>query len=103
MVIILFRFLFQLSAFGLEGHDFLQPRLVHTANASQCRIVMDGLKSNTGYNASRFAVEFIMVSSDSKNASSKIQSRMNLDDENSPGVFSVSSGLFAGEEKQKQF
>ncbi|KAL0269738.1 UNVERIFIED_CONTAM: hypothetical protein PYX00_007373 [Menopon gallinae] len=79
----------QLSAFGLEGHDFLQPRLVHTANTTQCRIIMDGLRSNTGYNASRFAVEFITVSSDSKNDSSTIESRMNLDDENSPGVFSV--------------
>lgn len=88
------RILFQLTAFGFENHDSELPRLLHSPNSTQCKVELENLQSNSGFNQSRFAVKMILISGDSRNSSSKIVMRKNLDDENSPGVFSVRTDKF---------
>ncbi|KAK6635644.1 hypothetical protein RUM44_000898 [Polyplax serrata] len=82
-------FSIQLTAFGYENHDADLPRLLHSPNSTQCRIILQNMKTNSGFNESRYALELILVSSDSRNMSSKIVLKKNLDDENSPGIFSM--------------
>ncbi|KAK6639182.1 hypothetical protein RUM43_007452 [Polyplax serrata] len=82
-------FSIQLTAFGYENHDADLPRLLHSPNSTQCRIILQNMKTNSGFNESRYALELILVSSDSRNMSSQIVLKKNLDDENSPGIFSM--------------
>ena len=64
------------------------PHLLHTTNATQVDLVLENMP--TLYDASRFAVDLISVSSDSKNSSLEIKKHRSLDDEHSPGIFTVS-------------
>lgn len=82
-------YLFQIAAFGDTSHDTLLPRLLHSSNSSQVKVILNNLFSNSGYNQTRWALQMVLVSTDPRNSSLEIESRKNLDDENSPGVFTV--------------
>lgn len=79
-----------MSAFGTDDHDLPLPRLLHSANSSQANLILKGLSTNSGFEHSRWALKFIIVSSDIKNQTLEVDSRKNVNDENSPGVFTVS-------------
>ncbi|CAH1402711.1 unnamed protein product [Nezara viridula] len=84
-----------LSAFGTMEHSSLQPHLLHTTNATQIDIQFENL-STTKHFKSRFALGLALVSSDSANSTMHLHSRKSLDDEHSPGIFTI------GEVKSKQ-
>jgi hypothetical protein len=52
-------------------------------------MVLDKLKTNSSFSNSRFAVEVLIASSDNVNSTATIVSQKSLDDEHSPGVFTV--------------
>lgn len=77
-----------LSAYGTMEHSKTQPHLLHTINATQVDIVLKDFQS-TKHFKSRFALIFTVVSSDSSQSKYSPISWKNLDDEHSPGVFTV--------------
>lgn len=79
----------QISAFGDTSHDTSLPRLLHSGNSSQVKIILNNLLSDSGFNQTRWALEMVLISTDPRNSSLEIESRKNLDDEHSPGVFTV--------------
>lgn len=79
----------QLSAFGFRDHFGELPHLLHSANSTQVDLVFDKLNTNSSFTNSRFALEILLASSDTVNTTATIISRKSLDDEHSPGVFTV--------------
>jgi hypothetical protein len=79
----------QLSAFGFRDHFGELPHLLHSANCTQVDLVLDKLKTNSGFSSSRYALGVLIASSDKANTTATIISRKSLDDEHSPGVFTV--------------
>lgn len=77
-----------LSAFGTMEHSSSQPHLLHTTNATQIDIQLEKL-STTKHFKSRFALGLALVSSDSVNGTMHLDSRKSLDDEHSPGIFTI--------------
>lgn len=80
--------LLQLNAFGNSDHSSLQPHLLHTTNATQVDVVLDGLQVK--YTKSRYALGLLIVSTDHKHSNLTQIKRKSLDDEHSPGIFTVS-------------
>jgi len=78
-----------LSAFGFRDHSGELPRLLHSANSTQVDLVLDQLNTNSSFTNSRFALEILLASSDTVNATATIVSRKSLDDEHSPGIFTL--------------
>ena len=100
----------QLSAYAYEGYGIWLPHLTHTEATNQFDVQIDGIETNSGFNHSRcvsvelnektferdnffndrFALEFVVVS-DAENATSSAerQSTRTLDDEHTPGIFTV--------------
>lgn len=64
------------------------PHLIHTANSSLIDINL--VNFTTSMNASRYAIHFLMVSTDDWNDVMNYTMRKSLDDEHTPGVFEVS-------------
>lgn len=81
--------MWQVTAYGGEDHSDTLPHMLHSGNASQIDLVIDGL--STQYNNSRFGLHLITLSSDSPNKTVKVESRKTLDDQHAPGVFTVSN------------
>ncbi|KAJ8714378.1 hypothetical protein PYW07_002603 [Mythimna separata] len=65
------------------------PHLIHTANSTLVDISLVNLTSSEDYNASRFAIHFLMVSTDDRSDSMTYSMRKSLDDEHTPGVFEI--------------
>ena len=84
----------QLSAYGYLDHSEELPHLLHSANSTQVDLILDHLKTNSNFTKSRFALDVLLVSNDNPNSTAIIESRKSLDDENTPGVFTVSMYLF---------
>ena len=82
--------MFQLSAFGKTEHSVLQPHLLHTNNATQIDVQLEKLPTTSQFR-SRFAIGLVLISSDPANATIYQESRKSLDDEHSPGVFTVTT------------
>jgi hypothetical protein len=79
----------QLSAYGFRDHSGELPHLLHSANCTQVDLMLDKLKTNSSFSSSRFALGVLIASSDKANTTSTIMSRKSLDDEHSPGIFTV--------------
>lgn len=77
-----------LSAFGNLDHSEVQPHLLHTVNASQVDVVLNGLTTTESFK-SRFALGFTIVTLDSSDSAIHLSERKTLDDEHSPGVFKI--------------
>ncbi|XP_021938342.1 glycosylated lysosomal membrane protein-like isoform X2 [Zootermopsis nevadensis] len=80
---------FVLSAFSFRDHFGELPHLLHSANSTQVDLVLDKLKTNSSFSNSRFALEVLIASSDKVNSTASIVSQKSLDDEYSPGVFTL--------------
>jgi hypothetical protein len=79
----------QMGAFGFRDHSGELPHLLHSANCTQVDLMLDKLKTNSSFSSSRFALGVLIASSDKANTTSTIISRKSLDDEHSPGIFTV--------------
>lgn len=76
-----------MTAYGELGHGEMLPHLLLSSNASQMDITLNNL--STQYKNSRYAMQIITASSDPANCTLNIKARKTLDDEHSPGVFTV--------------
>lgn len=76
-----------MTTFGELGHGEMLPRLLISSNASQMDITLNNL--STLYKNSRYAVHIVTASSDPANSTLNIKPKKTLDDEHSPGVFTV--------------
>ncbi|KAI5651473.1 lysosomal transcription factor, NCU-G1 domain-containing protein [Phthorimaea operculella] len=65
------------------------PHLIHTANSTLIDISLVNLTLDKEYNASRFALHFVLVSTDDANDKMRYDMRKSLDDEHTPGVFEI--------------
>ncbi|XP_046399881.1 glycosylated lysosomal membrane protein A-like [Ischnura elegans] len=79
------------TSFGDKDHGQVLPHLFHSSNSSQMDIVVNNLGTNPDYTSSRFAFELVVISQELKGNSKsfKILTRKSLDDEHTPGVFTV--------------
>ena len=88
----------QLSGYSFDGYGEWLPHLQHETRTNQFDIQLQQLKSDSGFEASRFSIEFAIVS-DCKNGCKDLNitkgKTTSLDDEHTPGIFSVSCLLEA--------
>ncbi|KAJ0175312.1 hypothetical protein K1T71_009453 [Dendrolimus kikuchii] len=65
------------------------PHLIHTANSTLVDLSLVNLTTSHDFNSSRFALHFILVSTDSETDTMRYTMRKSLDDEHTPGVFEI--------------
>lgn len=65
------------------------PHLIHTANSTLFDISLVNLTTSKEYNASRYAVHLLLVSTDDVTETMHYTMRKSLDDEHTPGVFEM--------------
>ncbi|CAH0725098.1 unnamed protein product, partial [Brenthis ino] len=65
------------------------PHLIHTANSTLFDISLVNLTTTKEFNASRYAIHLLMVSTDSVTETMHYTMRKSLDDEHTPGVFEI--------------
>ncbi|KAG8222481.1 hypothetical protein J437_LFUL000843 [Ladona fulva] len=76
--------------YGSKDHGIELPHLFHSPNSSQLDISINNFETNPKFNSSRFAFGLVLFSQDNKkNETFKIISRKSLDDEHTPGVFTM--------------
>ncbi|KAK1151539.1 glycosylated lysosomal membrane protein [Acipenser oxyrinchus oxyrinchus] len=80
------RVCFQISAFESWGRDPAWPRLLHNANSSQLRFLIEGVTPRS--NRSRFALELLSI--DSRDHEAREETHRSIDDEYTPSIFQVS-------------
>ena len=84
----------QLSGYAYDGYGQWLPHLAHVSRTNQFDIQLQKLKSDSGFEAPRFALEFAIVSycteyDGCKNLNITKNKTTSLDDEHTPGIFSV--------------
>uniref|UniRef100_A0A1E1WLR1 Lysosomal protein NCU-G1 n=1 Tax=Pectinophora gossypiella TaxID=13191 RepID=A0A1E1WLR1_PECGO len=65
------------------------PHLIHTANSTLVDVSVVNVTSSRAYNASRFALHLLLVSTDPAGDTMRYSMRRSLDDEHTPGVFEI--------------
>uniref|UniRef100_A0A224XHJ0 Putative lysosomal transcription factor n=1 Tax=Panstrongylus lignarius TaxID=156445 RepID=A0A224XHJ0_9HEMI len=80
-----------LNAFGNSEHSSLQPHLLHTTNATQIDVILDKLQVK--YGKSRYSLGLLIASTDQKHSNLTQIKRKSLDDEHSPGIFTLGEVL----------
>ncbi|XP_045450278.1 glycosylated lysosomal membrane protein B-like [Melitaea cinxia] len=65
------------------------PHLIHTANSTLFDISLVNLTTSKEYNASRYAIHLLLVSTDPETDTMHYTMRKSLDDEHTPGVFEI--------------
>lgn len=80
-----------LSAYSEDGFGRWLPHLSHSRRTNQFDIQLQGLETNSGFNSSRFALEFVMVSNVDRKGpwgnNMTRQQTQSLDDSHTPGIF----------------
>ncbi|KAK3930740.1 Glycosylated lysosomal membrane protein B [Frankliniella fusca] len=79
----------ELETFRDQGHDSILPRLMHSANATQLELSMRNMATNSNFQRGRFAAEIILAANESSESSVFPTAYRSLDDERTPGVFSL--------------
>lgn len=85
---------FIMNCYGYRDHSPKLPHLLHSSNSSLIELEIDNLSTDPSFNRSRFAVEIIMTSQDSNNSTMYIDLFKSLDDEHTPGVFTVKINIY---------
>ena len=85
----------QLSGYSYAGFGEWLPHLEHDTRTNQFDIQLQTLKSDSGFRGPRFAIEFAIVSYCDEDDGCKSMNitkgkTTSLDDEHTPGIFSVS-------------
>lgn len=70
-------------------HSSEQPHLIHSVNVTQVEMVLDGLSTSDKFKP-RFAVGLSIATNDPESSPLQVDHSRSLDDEHSPGVFTVS-------------
>ncbi|XP_050350037.1 glycosylated lysosomal membrane protein B-like [Nymphalis io] len=65
------------------------PHLIHTANSTLVDVSLVNLTTSREYNASRYALHLLLVSTDPVIETMHYTMRKSLDDEHTPGVFEI--------------
>ncbi|KAJ2949555.1 hypothetical protein O0L34_g15474 [Tuta absoluta] len=65
------------------------PHLIHTANSTLVDISLVNLTLTKEFNASRFGLHLVLVSTDDARGRMRYDMRKSLDDEHTPGVFEI--------------
>ena len=80
-----------LSGYSVDGFGRWLPHLSHSRKTNQFDIQLQDLETDSGYNCSRFAIELAMVSdnADFQEVEVTRQKTTTLDDEHTPGIFTV--------------
>ena len=78
-----------MNCYGYRDHSKKLPHLLHSSNSSLIELEIDKLSTDPLFNSSRFAVEIILTSQDSNDTTMFIDLFKSLDDEHTPGVFTV--------------
>lgn len=81
---------FQLDLIPFKDYAVDLPHLIHTANSTLFDISLVNLTTSKEYNASRYAIHLLLVSTDPETDTMHYTMRKSLDDEHTPGVFEVS-------------
>lgn len=76
-----------MTTYGELIHGEMLPHLLLSSNASQMDITLNNL--STLYKNSRFAIQLVTASSDPANSTLNIKPKKTLDDEHSPGIFTI--------------
>ncbi|XP_068622606.1 glycosylated lysosomal membrane protein B-like [Battus philenor] len=92
------------SLHGVKGKDIIDvkldllpytdyavqlPHLIHTANSTLVDLSLVNLTTSRDFNSSRFALHFVLVSTDSRDDTMHNVMRKSLDDEHTPGIFEI--------------
>ncbi|XP_035738277.1 glycosylated lysosomal membrane protein B-like isoform X1 [Vespa mandarinia] len=80
--------------FSLRGYYFMDhtdtiPHMLHTENATLVDLILDNIQTNESFSNSRFAIELMIVGGGDPHKSIIIDSKKNLDDEHTPGIFEM--------------
>lgn len=89
-----------MTTYGELVHGEMLPHLLLSSNASQMDITLNNL--STQYKNSRFAMQIVTASSDPANSTLNIKAKKTLDDEHSPGVFTIVEVMSDGVEAEKE-
>ncbi|XP_031636232.1 glycosylated lysosomal membrane protein B-like [Contarinia nasturtii] len=81
----------KLKCYNEEDHDKETPHLLHSANVTQVDMeFIDLIPSDTKFESIRIAAEFVLVAdSETTKTPFTINKRKTVDDENTPGVFTL--------------
>lgn len=79
----------KLDFLPFNGYAVELPHLVHTSNSTLVDVGLVNLSTWRGFNSSRFALHFVLVSTDSETETMRYTMRKSLDDEHTPGVFEI--------------
>ena len=90
----IYMFFFQLSGYSFRDYGEWLPHLEHDTRTNQVDIQLQHLKSDSGFQAPRFSLEFAIVSNcldddNCPNLNITKGKTTSLDDEHTPGIFSV--------------
>jgi len=88
-----------LSGYSDDGFGRWLPHLSHSRRTNQFDIQLEGLKTNSGFNCSRYALEFVFVSNvpkDRYGTNVTRQKTTTLDDEHTPGIFTTEELIMPG-------
>ena len=88
-----------MSGYALRDYGEWLPHLEHDTRTNQVDIQLQQLKSDSNFQASKFSLEFAIVSYcpesyDCQNLNITKGKITTLDDEHTPGIFSVRNELF---------
>lgn len=87
----------QLKCYGEEDHDTDIPHLLHSINVTQVDIEFVDLSSNKTFESTRVAAEFVLVASQSPKNPFNVTKRKTVDDEHTPGTFTLVDIVTPGE------
>lgn len=79
----------KLKCYGDEDHDSVTPHLLHSINVTQVDLEFVDLLSTASFGSPRIAGEFVLVASESNKRKFSINKRKTIDDEHTPGIFTL--------------
>lgn len=78
-----------MKCYAEEDHDIDVPHLLHSINVTQVDIEFINLSSNASFESPRIAGEFVLVASESPKNPFTINKKKTIDDEHTPGTFTL--------------
>ncbi|TRY67324.1 hypothetical protein TCAL_11130 [Tigriopus californicus] len=85
-----------LASYAQEGYGVWLPHLSHSEGTNQFDIQLQELKSTSGFQRSRFALEFYIVSQATREDKLRRVATRTLDDEHTPGIFKTQELIIPG-------
>jgi len=80
----------QLVAYGFLSHGDRLPHMLHSGNSSEMEMILRDVVTSSGFKSRRFGLQLLLTASDEITGNWTVSSYKGLDDENTPGIFTVS-------------